>query len=117
VLVAVLLGAATAVVASVDHLLAVLGGALLLGATSEILLPTHYRVDATGITTRRALRTRQLAWDRVAALRPHDDGIAVQAAGARRWLARRHDIVLRGPPPELSARLAAYSGMRVEFRS
>lgn len=101
--------AAVVAIATIEPWLAVVGGALLLGAVSEALLPARYRVDAEGVSVDRGLGRRQLRWERVDELVRHPDGILVRARGARRWLARRHDLLLRHPPPTAWAQAERYS--------
>lgn len=108
---AVLVLAAVAATAQVSAWMALVGAILLMGAVAEGLVPAHYRVDAEGLTVKRALRRWHLSWDQVARLRPHPDGLLVCARGVRPWLARRHDLVLHAPPSAVQRLAARYSTM------
>ena len=94
---AAVIAAAVAAVGASEPTLAVVGGALLLGATSEVLLPTRYTVDAEGVETRNPLGARRRPWAQLAGWRRIGADFAVDGGGPAGLLRRRRAVVLRAP--------------------
>lgn len=88
---------------SVDPWLVPLTALVLVGATAEALLPTRYTVDEQGARADRLLSHRVLPWDRVARVQVRGGDLLLCSKGARPWLARRHDLLLRQPPTAVLA--------------
>jgi hypothetical protein len=84
-------------VALVDPWLAVLGAAMLGVATSEVLLPSRYRVSPEGVTVRRAFSERTQPWSRFSGWRRDGDRLILVGEGSRPLLRRHRTLVLRGP--------------------
>ncbi len=91
---------AVAGIGATQPALAAIGGALLLGATGEVLLPTRYTLDARGVTTASPLGRRRRPWSQLDRWRPTPEGFAVigaaPAGGAAAILRRRRSLLLRG---------------------
>lgn len=91
--------AALVTLAGVEPWLVPVAALVLVGSTSEVLLPTRYEVDAEGARASRLLSHRHLPWPRVAGVETLGEDLMLRSKGARPWLARRHDLRLRRPPP------------------
>ena len=97
---AVVIAVAVGAAASWDPWIAVVGAAALVLATSEVLLPTRYRLDPDGVHLQRPFQHRHIPWDRVRGFVRTDVGFVVQGRGSRPLLARRYTATLRCPGRE-----------------
>ncbi len=82
---------------ALDPLMALVGALLLLGATAEVLLPSHYRLDDRGVTIDRALWSRQVPWSKFQGWSPAPEGFLLHGAGSRALLRRRRTLRLHCP--------------------
>ncbi len=83
--------------AGVDPLFALLALVLLVFATGEVLLPSRYTVDATGVTIARPLGGRAVGWAQLGEITPIDDGFELAGLGPHRWVRRRRTLRIRCP--------------------
>ena len=104
----------TALVATVDLPLAMIGLALLAAATAEALLPTTYTLDAEGVTAATALGRKRVRWRQLRGWARIADGFALQGAGRTGLSRRRRSLVLHcgAPRPEIEDWLTSVAAPR-----
>ena len=94
---AVMLVAASGWAASYHVALGVVGAALLIAVTAEVLLPSRYTIDAEGVRIASWVRTRRVRFVQVRGFGLVEDGVCLRGKGPSSWIRRRRTVILRGP--------------------
>ena len=94
---ALIIAVGTGAVAALDPWLGFVGALLLLTATAEVLLPTRFEVDDSGVEAANAFRRARRTWDRFGSWHATAEGFQLVGASHRPFLRRRASVELRCP--------------------